>query len=370
MPARLRSVLTLGLWDLVAALHERISVIDARLDAQATEDKARLARLESAVAEMRGHFEERFEQAALEVNEIGQAIRHSAADPAKLDALIAGMAAVKDLGGKLERDIEALQASSTAQHDTAQRRLRAGLASAVNLISLLPQLKIEGVVPPFSHHGWEVTGEMAAFLFYLVRRHRPKLILELGSGSSTVLLAAALRANGTGRLVTVEHDPEHRNRTAQSLEQTELVDWVDLVETPLVEQAFGERSLQWYDVAALLPNLPGSIDILFIDGPPGRLQPLSRYPALPVLRPHLSPHALVVVDDGRREDEAQMIELWRELGIPFDAETLSFIPRAPVMLKMGVSEARIVELRRVAEQAEAAADGQQSAGAERRSGKP
>ena len=120
----------------------------------------------------------------------------------------------------------------------------------------------------------------------------------------------------------------------------------------------------------LLPNLPGSIDILFIDGPPGRLQPLSRYPALPAARPHLSPHALVVVDDGRREDEAQMIELWRELGIPFDAETLSFIPRAPVMLTMGVGEARIVELRRVAEQAEAAARRAAERGAERRSGKP
>ena len=127
----------------------------------------------------------------------------------------------------------------------------------------------------------------------------------------------------------------HRERTAQSLEQTELADWVQLVETPLVEQQFGDRAVQWYDLAPLLRNLPEKIDLLFIDGPPGRMQPLSRYPALPVLGPHLSPQALVVVDDGGREDETRMIELWRELDMPFDSETLSFLPRSPILLEDG-----------------------------------
>ena len=80
------------------------------------------------------------------------------------------------------------------------------------------------------------------------------------------------------------------------------------------------------------------------------MQSLSRYPALPMLCPHLSPRALVIVDDGAREDEIEMVELWRELeGVGFEAESLDFLPHAPVMLTMVASESRIAELRRARE---------------------
>jgi hypothetical protein len=134
------------------------------------------------------------------------------------------------------------------------------------------------VLPPFSHLGWEITGELAAFLFHLVRRHRPKVVLELGSGSSTILFAAAARANAYGRVISVEHDAEHRSRTAQYLQDAELSDWVTLVETPLVIRQFGDHQLAWYDLDLLLRGMTEKIDLLFVDGPPGRLQPLSRYP--------------------------------------------------------------------------------------------
>lgn len=238
----------------------------------------------------------------------------------------------------IQQDLGALRALVIATDEHAQRKLKAGFASAVNLMSVLPHLKIEGVLPPFPHRGFEVTGELAVFLFHLVRRHRPKLIVELGCGSSTVLFAAALRANGAGRVLSVESDAEHRDRTAQYLRQTELSSWVELVAVPLVEQRFGDLSLQWYDLGRLLQTLPQAIDLLFVDGPPGKLQPLSRYPALPVFLPHLSPRAFVLVDDGRREDETRMVELWRDLKAPFDVETLGFLPRAPILLRMGADE--------------------------------
>ena len=47
--------------------------------------------------------------------------------------------------------------------------------------------------------------------------------MELGSGSSTVLFAAALRANGSGRVISIEHDAEHVEHTRALLEQAELV---------------------------------------------------------------------------------------------------------------------------------------------------
>lgn len=299
IPARLRSLLTSRLPHLIASVRERSGSIDVAVQNRVLESPA--------------------------------------------------AAPVEEQLAQLQRDVASLRALVIAQNEHAQRKLRASLSSAVNLISLLPHLKIDGVLPPFSHLGWEITGELAAFLFHLISRHRPKLVFDLGSGSSTILFAAALRANGMGRVISIEHDPEHRQRTAQFLQDTELSDWVTLIETPLVEQRFGSLDLQWYDLDLLLRGMSETIDFLFVDGPPGRIQPLSRYPALPVLRPHLSEQAIVLVDDGRREDEIRMVELWRELDISFDVEQLGFLPRSPLLLTVPANANRIAELRRAGE---------------------
>jgi predicted O-methyltransferase YrrM len=246
---------------------------------------------------------------------------------------------------KIEADIATLRGIVLTQEERTYQALRAGFSSAANLLSILPDIKIEGVLPAFPHHGFEITGELAAYLFHLVRRHRPKVVMELGSGSSTLILAGSLRATGGGRLITVEHDPKHRVRTERLLEQTELSSWVELIEAPLKEQAFGAHKLQWYDLGRRLDSLPHPIDLLFVDGPPGKVQPLSRYPALPVLLPYLAPDAHIVIDDGVRADEMHMVELWRELGAPFEVETLDFLPRAPFLIRMAMREARAAEQR-------------------------
>ena len=252
--------------------------------------------------------------------------------------------AMEDRLSRIEENFSTLRSLIRGRDDRGQQKLKAGLSSIVNLMAVLPELKISGVVPPFPHQGFEITGEEAAFLTHLIRRQRPKLILELGSGSSTFLFAAALRANGGGRLISVEHEREHARHTAQFLEQADLSGWAEIVVAPLVERSVGDRVFQWYDLDGVLATLAEKIDLLFVDGPPGKMQSLSRYPALPILRPHLSPQALIFVDDGGREDETRMIELWRELeDVAFKSETLDFLPRAPVLLTMG-DDSRIAEL--------------------------
>jgi predicted O-methyltransferase YrrM len=264
--------------------------------------------------------------------------------------LSGNLAAVDARLKKIEDDIVALRGIVRTRDERAQKKLKAGLASLVNVISILPELNIKGAVPPFPHQGFEITGEEAAFLFHLVRRHRPKLILELGSGSSTVLFAAALRANGAGRVISVEHDAAHARHTTELLEQADLSDRVELLHAPLAEVRVNGRAFQWYDLGRRLQSLGEKIDFLFVDGPPGKVQSLSRYPALPVLMPHLSPRALVFVDDGAREDETQMVAMWREVdSVAFEREALDFLPHAPVLLTL-TGESRVAELRRAREE--------------------
>jgi predicted O-methyltransferase YrrM len=269
---------------------------------------------------------------------------------------------------RIEDELASLKSIIRTRDDRAQKKLKAAMASLVNVVSILPQLDIKGVVPPFPHQGFEITGEEAAFLFHLIRRHRPKLVMELGSGSSTVLFAAALRANGSGRLISIEHDPAHAERTRTLLEQAELSDRAELLLAPLSDLQLGDRSFHWYGLGSLLERLTDKIDFLFVDGPPGKEQPLSRYPALPMLARHLSPRALVFVDDGAREDETLMVKLWREMeNVTFQAEALDFLPHAPVLLTMG-GESRIAELRRAREERSDAPEDVELFGQTRRTG--
>jgi hypothetical protein len=51
---------------------------------------------------------------------------------------------------------------------------------------------------------------------------------------------------------------------------------------------------------------------LVVDGPPGNIQRLSRYPALPLLYGHLNDRSTIIVDDGRREDEREIVARWEK----------------------------------------------------------
>jgi len=264
----------------------------------------------------------------------------------RIDAMHQSTLALDERLKRIEEDVARLRAIVRTRDDRSKERLKAAMSSLSNLVSILPEMNIKGLVPPFPHQGFSITGEEAAYLFHLIRRQRPKLIMELGSGSSTVLFAAAIRANGGGRIISIEHDREHVERTRTMLRHADLLDRVELVHAPLVDVALNGRTFQWYDLGAKLATLSEKIDFLFVDGPPGKVQTLSRFPALPMLASHLSLRALVMVDDGAREDEIEMVKRWGELeGFSFEREALDFLPHAPVLLTMG-AEGRVAELRR------------------------
>jgi hypothetical protein len=91
-----------------------------------------------------------------------------------------------------------------------------------------------------------------------------------------------------------------------------------VLHAPLVEVAIGEEVFPWYDLSVLPPG--PLFDLLVVDGPPGFLHPLARYPALPLLKDRLSPSPVIILDDAARQAEQTVLERWvREQG-PFTVE--------------------------------------------------
>jgi predicted O-methyltransferase YrrM len=144
-------------------------------------------------------------------------------------------------------------------------------------------------------------------LLFLVRSRRPRLVLELGSGTSTIWLAYVLEQTG-GRLVSLDHDPEYANRTRDALRAHGLTAVAEVRDAPLAPVELGDRTYSWYD-PAVLEDLDG-IDFLLVDGPPAAVGPDSRYPALPVAGPRLADRATIVFDDANRKDEQAAIDSW------------------------------------------------------------
>jgi predicted O-methyltransferase YrrM len=99
-----------------------------------------------------------------------------------------------------------------------------------------------------------VSRETGVLLYMLARSTRARNIVEFGTsfGISTLHLAAALRDNGGGRLITSEFEPCKVVRAREHLTEGGLIDLVEIREGDALE--------------TLRADLPDAIDLLLLDG--------------------------------------------------------------------------------------------------------
>lgn len=138
-----------------------------------------------------------------------------------------------------------------------------------------------------------------------IQVHRPRTVVELGSGASTAILAQFLDTHDLPtRIVSVDHDHEFFAQTASRLSSERI----SLIEAPIVANA---DSQPWYDTARILDALGGEkVDLLIVDGPPEATSPEARKPVLTELRGVLAEDYTLLLDDAERPDEQAAIDAW------------------------------------------------------------
>lgn len=138
--------------------------------------------------------------------------------------------------------------------------------------------------------------------------HDRRIVLELGTGLSTVLLARVLAGRG-GRVLSVDHDSEWQQIVLGKCGASSHA--VSCIHAPLTSVHCEGASYQWYDVDSIVAGLAGQrVDLLIVDGPISSAGRMSRYPALPLLRPLLADDAAVILDDIERADENRIAAKW------------------------------------------------------------
>jgi len=196
---------------------------------------------------------------------------------------------------------ERLEARARRLAEAANRRQEA-------LFSLHHALRIDIPLPPFA--GYAMAPEVCVALATEILVAKPGVVFELGSGVSTVIAAYAVQRAGQGHIYAVEHEPNYLAITQQQLADRGLAGNVTLMHCPLRTVELQEGPWQWYDLSGA--QIPDSIDLMVVDGPPAIIQPLSRYPALPLLRSRLTPGACIILDDAARDDELEVARRWMD----------------------------------------------------------
>jgi predicted O-methyltransferase YrrM len=208
-------------------------------------------------------------------------------------------------------DIEGLE--RRLRHSSAEDE--AQMEAYALLMRLLPPR-----MPVPRTRGWAASPDFLLTVVDIVLQERPGLVVDVGSGLSTVWEALACESAGRGRVIAVDHDQEFAASTTALVARQGLAGRAEVRYAPLTDQRTADRDVSWYDPAAF-EGLDG-IDVVVVDGPPGTTGPLARFPALPVLWDRLSPSAVIILDDADREDERAVVAAWVELFPELTVERL------------------------------------------------
>ncbi|PWC31336.1 class I SAM-dependent methyltransferase [Azospirillum sp. TSO35-2] len=167
-----------------------------------------------------------------------------------------------------EADAATSPVLTAVSHEERERLLR----SKTEYLDLYGRLK--DVALPVSR-------ETGRLLYMLARSTRARTVVEFGTsfGISTLHLAAALRDNGGGRLVTSEFEPTKVARARTHLTQGGLIDLVDIREGDALR--------------TLAADLPDTVDLLLLDGAKALYSDI-----LDLVEGRLRPGALVVADNA------------------------------------------------------------------------
>ncbi|MEL6674095.1 MAG: class I SAM-dependent methyltransferase [Bacteroidota bacterium] len=187
-----------------------------------------------------------------------------------------------------------------------RKQIRGDYQNVEALFSLYQQINPRLPLPIM--RGWAASPDFLNVLVELVRTRKPKVIVECGSGTSSLVSGYLLEELGQGKVYSLDHEAYYGAETTQRLALHGLSEQVEVFHAPLIQHQIEGKSWQWYDFSALPAEV--RIDLLVIDGPPSSIQHQARYPALPLLAGRMSAEATILLDDYDRPEDTALVKRW------------------------------------------------------------
>ena len=125
---------------------------------------------------------------------------------------------------------------------------------------------------PIRFDAYTIEESLAHILVNEVAKRKPRVIVEFGSGLSTVLMAKVIEVVGFEcKFLSFEEDERYKKRTDAWLKAEGLAERANVVHAPIDY----ECEVPWYRGGnQLLPLLPSENAFVFVDGPrsPGKIE--------------------------------------------------------------------------------------------------
>ena len=227
-------------------------------------------------------------------------------------AIVVPITAALGMVGLIWRVYRALHRQIGEQQFSEFRQMEAlsGLYGTLDIQHPLPRTRHTAASPDFLH-----------FLANEIFRLRPQLIIEVGSGTSTLVAAYCLKKIGSGKIVSLDHLQKYADITRQTVLSHQLQNFAEVLYAPLKDYEIDGAVHPWYDHSSL--DQYDSIDLLIVDGPPMNVAARARYPAVPLLNNKLHKDSVVLLDDGSRWAETETVKLWKkQFGLDFSEQPM------------------------------------------------
>ena len=221
-----------------------------------------------------------------------------------------------------------------------ERTINSGIGHIEDSLRLSSELRLTRSLPPL--RDWAARPDLLLELTHHIQTEQPKVIVECGSGGSTVVLARCVEMNGIGHVYSLEHSPEYADKTRQEIARHQLASFATVFTAPLRRYDINGEQWLWYSFETLPAD---KIDLLVIDGPPGSTGYLARYPAGALLFKDLSMHAAVFLDDADRSDEREILRRW-SLEFPAYQQQLRATRYGCAVLRKEIQERGLASMQR------------------------
>lgn len=253
----------------------------------------------------------------------------------------------KSLLSKFEFKVDKLFSEQNSEINNLVNKLNTNINSG--LINTAKQLEsfygiqnyLKNGVLPLNFHGWPISPDLGLYLTSLIENNDYDVIIEFGSGTSTVLMAKSLQVKSRNnrlkskskkkkkknvllyeekstKIVTFEHNSDYYSSTLTALKNNGVDELVDLELTPLTDyESIGGEKYLYYNCSGKLQELASSLKdkkanvLVLVDGPPGSTNKNARFPALPHLLNALPGQKFTfIMDDYNRSEEKEIVGLW------------------------------------------------------------
>jgi predicted O-methyltransferase YrrM len=156
--------------------------------------------------------------------------------------------------------------------------------------------------------GWPASPDFILRLINVIFETKPKTILDVGSGVTSLIAGYCIEKIGSGKVVSLDHDEKYYNITKSNIEKHGLEKVIELNFAPLREYDINNKKWLWYDNE--FTKIYNNFDLIIVDGPPGSIQKLSRYPVLHIMQKNMAKDVTIILDDGKRPEEKEIVEKW------------------------------------------------------------